>query len=181
MYARFRISFWKQDPPKPTEAFRNLGPMRLSVPMECATCVTSAPVASHRADMALMEEMRWARKALAASLESSADQRLAVMICSLGTQLAYTSARASTAAWPSSFSILPPMRTRSGLVRSAMAVPSARNSGLERMSNWTLESLQLRLRTFSMASAVRTGTVDFSTMILLSLDSAAMVRAADSQ
>ena len=37
------------------------------------------------------------------------------------------------------------------------------------MSNWTLESLQLRLSTFSMASAVRTGTVDFSTMILLSL------------
>ena len=30
---RFRISFWKQDPPKPTEAFRNLAPMREALPM----------------------------------------------------------------------------------------------------------------------------------------------------
>lgn len=32
------MSFWKQLPPKPTEAERNLGPTRESVPMECATC-----------------------------------------------------------------------------------------------------------------------------------------------
>lgn len=38
MYTRFRMSFWKQEPPKPTEAFRNLLPMRLSVPMACDTC-----------------------------------------------------------------------------------------------------------------------------------------------
>ena len=37
------MSFWKQEPPKPTEAFRNLGPMRLSVPMHRATSLTSAP------------------------------------------------------------------------------------------------------------------------------------------
>ena len=34
---------WKQLPPKPTLAFRNLGPMRESVPMDLDTCCTSAP------------------------------------------------------------------------------------------------------------------------------------------
>ena len=37
----------------------------------CLTCDTSAPVASQIADMELMLEIRWARNALAASLESS--------------------------------------------------------------------------------------------------------------
>ena len=36
------MSFWKHEPPKPTDALRNLGPMRESVPMACATCDTSA-------------------------------------------------------------------------------------------------------------------------------------------
>ena len=62
--------------------------MRLSRPMALATSSTSAPVASHKAEMELMEEMRWARKAFATSLESSDDQRLVVMIRSRGTQFA---------------------------------------------------------------------------------------------
>ena len=45
-----------------------------------------APVASQRAEMEFMEEMRCASMALAVSLESSADQRLVVMMRSLGTQ-----------------------------------------------------------------------------------------------
>ena len=32
------MSFWKQEPPKPTDALRNLGPMRESVPIACDTC-----------------------------------------------------------------------------------------------------------------------------------------------
>jgi len=48
--------------------------MRLSLPMACATSFTSAPVFSHRAEMALIEETRCARKALAASLDNSLDQ-----------------------------------------------------------------------------------------------------------
>ena len=32
------MSFWKQDPPKPTDALRNFGPMRESVPIACDTC-----------------------------------------------------------------------------------------------------------------------------------------------
>ena len=82
------MSFWKQEPPKPTEALRNFEPIRESLPMALATSSTSAPVASQSAEMELMEEMRWARKALATSLESSEDQRLVVMIRSRGTQLA---------------------------------------------------------------------------------------------
>jgi hypothetical protein len=50
--------------------------MRLSVPIARPTSRTSAPVASQRAAMLLIEEIRWARKALAVSLESSLLQRL---------------------------------------------------------------------------------------------------------
>ena len=46
-----------------------------------------------------------------------------------------------------------------------MAVPSARNSGLERISNLQL-GLELASRMVRMDSAVRHGTVDFSTTIL---------------
>ena len=31
------MSFWKHEPPKPTDDLRNLGPMRVSTPIECAT------------------------------------------------------------------------------------------------------------------------------------------------
>merc|ERR1719473_2503432 len=157
--------------------------MRESTPMECATSATSAPVTSQSAEMELMEEMRWARKALAVSLESSADQRLVVSTCALGTHCRYTSAMYWTAASPCGV-VGPPTRTRSGLKRSSMAVPSARNSGLE--STWKLVPLHEAAITLAIASAVFTGTVDFSTMIfgdLLSdaLHTAAMRRAASSQ
>mmetsp|Transcript_23008 Transcript_23008/g.57773 ORF Transcript_23008/g.57773 Transcript_23008/m.57773 type:complete len:231 (+) Transcript_23008:756-1448(+) len=175
------MSFWKQDPPKPTLAFRNFEPMRLSVPRARLTCWTSAPVASHRAEMEFTLEIRCARKALATSLESSEDHRLVVRICSRGTQLAYTSTRAAIALRPLSVSSRPPISTRSGASRSGTAVPSARNSGLDRMSKVTPGWTQLRLSTFSMACAVFTGTVDFSTTILLLVDTAAIMRAALSQ
>jgi len=46
-----------------------------------------------------------------------------------------------------------------------MAVPSAKNSGLERMSKRT-PGLEFASRIVRMDSAVRQGTVDFSTTIL---------------
>ena len=46
------------------------------------------------------EEMRWAKKALATSLVSSADQTFVHLTRSSGTQCAYTLARAATAASP---------------------------------------------------------------------------------
>ena len=60
-------------------------------------------------------------------------------------------ASVAMAARPLSVS-LPPISTRSGAVRSSMAVPSARNSGLDRISNCTLGSLQLRRSTCGAAS-----------------------------
>jgi hypothetical protein len=59
------MSFWKQEPPKPTEALRNFGPILLSVPIALATSSTSAPVASHRALIELMLDILCARNALA--------------------------------------------------------------------------------------------------------------------
>lgn len=53
-------------PPKPTEALRNLEPIRVSRPQAYATSSISAPVASQIAERALMEEIRWASRALAA-------------------------------------------------------------------------------------------------------------------
>jgi hypothetical protein len=59
--------------------------MRLSAPMALATSRTSAPVASQKAAMPLIELIRWARNALAVSLLSSLLQRLVVRIRSAGT------------------------------------------------------------------------------------------------
>ena len=157
------MSFLKQEPPKPTLARRNFGPMRLSVPMARAISSTSAPVASHNSDMLLIELMRWARKALATSLDSSLDQTLVVRMRSRGIQRAYTSTSFCRAAWPLAVSWLP-ISTRSGCSRSAIAVPSARNSGFDSTSNRTLPPLLRKMR--SIASAVRTGRVLFSTTIL---------------
>jgi hypothetical protein len=86
MYTKFRMSFWKQDPPNPTLAFKNLGPILVSLPTAYATSDTLAPVASQSAEMAFTEEILCAKNALAASLESSADHRLVVRILSSGTQ-----------------------------------------------------------------------------------------------
>ena len=55
---QMRMSFWKQLPPKPGPALRNLDPRRESVPMARATSCTSAPVASQRGAMLLIELMR---------------------------------------------------------------------------------------------------------------------------
>ena len=58
--------------------------MRLSFPTARATSETSAPVASHNAEMLLIELIRCAKKALETSFDSSDDQMLVVTIFSLG-------------------------------------------------------------------------------------------------
>ena len=45
-------------------------------------------MASHSAEIELMDEIRWDRNAFATIFESSDDQRLVVMIRSRGTQFA---------------------------------------------------------------------------------------------
>ena len=59
--------------------------MRESAPTTLATSDTSAPVFSQSAESELMEETRWAKKAFAASFDSSADQSPVVRIFSGGT------------------------------------------------------------------------------------------------
>jgi hypothetical protein len=71
------------------------------------------------------------------------------------------------------------MRTRSGLNRSEIAVPSARNSGLERMSK-RHPGLEFASRMVRIDSAVRHGTVDFSTTIFEEVAMCAMRRVARS-
>lgn len=55
----------------PTEASRNLGPIRESLPTALATSVTSAPVASHTADSELILEILCARNAFAAYIHKN--------------------------------------------------------------------------------------------------------------
>jgi len=80
MYTKFSMSFWKQLPPKPTDACRNFDPILESRPTARATSEISAPVASHTADSELILEILWAKNAFAASLDSSEDQVLVVII-----------------------------------------------------------------------------------------------------
>ena len=58
-------------------------------------------------------------------------------------------------------SVSQPMTTRSGFMKSSMAAPSLRNSGLLTTSNSWVVSLRISSRTLS---AVPTGTVLLSTM-----------------
>lgn len=60
-----------------------------------------------------------------------------------------------------------------------MAVPSAKNSGLERMSKWQ-PGFELASKMVRIDSAVRHGTVDFSTTILEEVATVAMRRVANS-
>mmetsp|Transcript_7920 Transcript_7920/g.17018 ORF Transcript_7920/g.17018 Transcript_7920/m.17018 type:complete len:210 (+) Transcript_7920:747-1376(+) len=154
--------------------------MRASMPTARLISVTSAPVTSHRAEMELIDDTRCAKKALATNLDSSDDHRLVVRILSREIQLAYTLTTVSMASSPSGV-CGPPIRTRSGSCRSVIAVPSARNSGLLRTWKVTLGFFSLADRMRLMASAVRTGTVDFSTTILDDVETRAMWRAHNSQ
>jgi len=74
--------------------------------------------------------------AFATSLESSDDQTLIVVIRDRGTHALYTSPNVAAARLPSGVSD-DPIITRSGVRRSLTAVPSAKNSGFERISNET--------------------------------------------
>ena len=122
----------------------------------------SASVRSQSAEILLTEEIRCASIALATSLESSLLQTLVSSRRSRGTQCAYNSATVSAALRPFSFSS-PPIKTRSGVVKSSIALPSAKNSGFETTENWVELFPDSRIR--AIASAVRTGRVLFSTTI----------------
>ena len=73
------------------------------------------------------------------------------------------STKALTAFCPESVSS-PPISTRSDLNKSFIAVPSAKNSGFDRISKWIPEEFSSKISLIF--SAVRTGRVDFSIIIL---------------
>lgn len=85
------------------------------------TCPTSAPVASHNAEIALIEEILCAKNALAVSLDNSALHKFAVRICSSGTHCWYTLFKTCTALCPLSVSF-PPIKTCRSLIIRRLSV-----------------------------------------------------------
>lgn len=53
---RLNRSFAKQDPPKPIDALRKLGPILLSEPIQFLISFTSAPTFSQMAEILLIDE-----------------------------------------------------------------------------------------------------------------------------
>ena len=94
--------------------------------------------------MEFIEEILWAKKAFATSLESSLLQIFEVIIRSPRIQLEYISTKTSLALRPFGVCV-DPIRTRSGSSKSLMAVPSAKNSGFERTSNRMPLSADVRI------------------------------------
>ena len=80
------MSFLKQLPPNPGPESKNFFPILLSLPIASATSWILAPVDSHNAEIELIEEILWAKKAFAVNLESSELQRLVFRILFFGTQ-----------------------------------------------------------------------------------------------
>ena len=70
----------KHDPPNPIPAYRNLGPIRLSVPSPRRTLSTSAPTRSQTLATSFMNVIRVASMALAAYFVISADASSMTMI-----------------------------------------------------------------------------------------------------
>lgn len=100
------------------------------------------------------------------------------MILSFETQFSYTEASLARAINPLSVS-RDPIKTRSGCKRSWTAVPSARNSGFDRISN-LMVALEFASRMRRIDSAVLQGTVDFSTTIFEEVATRAIRRVAAS-
>src|ERR1700712_758613 len=116
----------------------------------------SAPVASQIALRELILLILCARRTFDASFASSDDQTFIVIMQDFGTQASYTLAKACAASSPLSVGN-EPMRMRSGSRRSRIAVPSARNSGFERISKLT-PGFAVADSTSRTLSAVRHGT-----------------------
>ncbi|CNW22780.1 Uncharacterised protein [Mycobacterium tuberculosis] len=157
-----RMSLGKQPPPKPKPALRHWRPIRGSYPSASASWLTSAPAASHTSEIALINEILVARKALADTLTNSAVCR---SVTRNGTPAAssgaYSSRTATSARVESSCT---PRTIRSGLRVSCTAKPSRRNSGFQAISTSTPRGASAPARCPSSA-AVPTGTVDLPTRI----------------
>src|SRR5262249_44471368 len=84
----------KHEPPQPTPAFKNFGPMRLSSPKPRTTSLTSEPTRSQMLAISFAKLILVARNALAAYLIISAEARSVVT-----TGIAVTSAGEVRRGW----------------------------------------------------------------------------------
>ncbi|EJX01530.1 hypothetical protein EVA_10358 [gut metagenome] len=137
--------------------YRNLRPIRVSEPIPLRTILTSAPTSSHRLAISFMKLMRVASMELAAYFVISADGISIKITRKLFNKKGLYNLDISCLARSDST----PTTTRSGLMKSLIAFPSFRNSGLEATSN--SNSTPLFCSSSSMTAltlrAVPTGTV----------------------
>ena len=128
--------------------------------MPLRTLFTSAPYFSHRLAISLMKLILHASMALLAYFTISA---LRTSMIRIGWPWRTNGSYSSRITLPAS-SLSTPHTTRSGLLKSVMASPSFRNSGLSAMWKGTLVRLLIRSRTLWL---VPTGTVLFTTTVLV--------------
>lgn len=102
--------------------FPALWPLHLHQLLHRWDPIILVPQASHRAEMELMEDIFWERKALQANLANSALHKPVVMIFSSLTQCLYISWTNVTAFSPSGVAT-PPIKMRSGFSRLRMDDP----------------------------------------------------------
>ena len=136
--------------------------MRVSAPTPLLTILTSAPTISHRLAISFIKLIRVASIALEAYLIISAE-RISVNIILYRLSVKGLYSRSISF---SPFSDSTPTTTLSGLIKSFMASPSLRNSGLEATSKG-ISSLPLFFNSSAIISftksEVPTGTVLFVT------------------
>ena len=159
-FAKALVSFGKQDPPYAGPALKNLEPILLSSPIPRATSSTLTWTFSHKFAISFIKLILVAKKALDAYFISSAalleEETKAAPLLTIGR---YNSLNIFI-----TFLSLAPITTRSGYLKSFIASPSLRNSGLDTIVNNPFFLFLFKI--FSILSPVPMGTVDFVTIIL---------------
>ncbi len=130
-------SLGKQEPPYPIPGYKNLRPMRVSEPIPLRTIFTSAPTISQRFAISFIKLIRVANIEFAAYLVISADGISMKITRKLFNKNGLYNLDISFSARADST----PTTTRSGLIKSLIAFPSFRNSGLEATSKSTFTPL----------------------------------------
>ena len=150
-------SLGKQLPPYPHPGYKNLFPILESLPIPFLTILTSAPINSQRLAISFIKDILVASIEFAAYFIISAEGISVIMIRSdTSIKGLYNFDIISRA-----FILSTPITTLSGLIKSFIAAPSFKNSGLEATSNSTeIPRLSISSRiTFFTFLAVPTGTV----------------------
>ena len=155
--------------------YRNLRPIRVSEPIPLRTMFTSAPTISHKFAISFIKLIRVANIEFAAYLVISADGISMKITRKLFNKNGLYSLDINFSARADST----PTTTRSGLIKSLIAFPSFRNSGLEATSKSTFTPLLSNSSWITARTllAVPTGTVLLVTTSLYCFILRPMVRA----